>query len=627
MANLATLPLEIARRIASETTFESICSLSCASRRLRQACLDWTVFRDLLRRIHDDTSQYVSRSGSTELSAWRHWALAESKACGASGLESDFAVWGPQIIALNHPLHANIHLFAVFRRIGELSSRNAYAYAFCFAARALSYELSSDGDADAFYSCIEDAICGSDLPPSFARITDSRTTGLNILGSLWEEEWDWETGLRSWPPEDQGMHVKALKALGVLGVELKSAVHTGKLKPIDTTVNGPPDATNPMNVSIPIRILTSVIDIPFAEFMNLPVPFDRASADQLRRCHLSTMTTNEFIQDGTWTGIIYWPGAFQYLLPFELSTIPDDADADVLELKSDRVFSLSLNGYFRITLRKSSGVALISFEKSANDRFPLPWQGVLTPFGFIGSTTDARLQQGDFFFETAYRLSANEPQDRPPGHDGFDGTLWIAEIGIFISSSTTLGDPEQLSEGFSKWHDSPHIWTRYGNALVPCRTGPYTAAVSIKQTQVMRISNEFALSAVIVVGFGVVGLAVVAIPTLTITYIDCYKPAASEIMVITTVCKNTFEFGMTYYMNDWAVAEGFMPPVMLADGNDGGNNVDWHDCMLVLSQNVQALDERLQITSVLKDEQEKEMVVSDLNVLEWVGIWWSNTIT
>ena len=47
--------------------------------------------------------------------------------------------------------------------------------------------------------------------------------------------------------------------------------------------------------------------------------------------------------------------------------------------------------------------------------------------------------------------------------------------------------------------------------------------------------------AIVVVGFGLVGLQVVALPTITITYaIDYYKPVTGSIMVIATVCKNTF---------------------------------------------------------------------------------------
>jgi hypothetical protein len=58
---------------------------------------------------------------------------------------------------------------------------------------------------------------------------------------------------------------------------------------------------------------------------------------------------------------------------------------------------------------------------------------------------------------------------------------------------------------------------------------------------------------VLVVGYGFAGLQVVTIPTITITYaIDCYKPATGEIMVIATVCKNTFGVGYIpgYYSAD-----------------------------------------------------------------------------
>ncbi|CAM1508575.1 Fc.00g054230.m01.CDS01 [Cosmosporella sp. VM-42] len=78
------------------------------------------------------------------------------------------------------------------------------------------------------------------------------------------------------------------------------------------------------------------------------------------------------------------------------------------------------------------------------------------------------------------------------------------------------------------------------------------------------LQNKWPWPAVIIVGFGFVGVQVVAIPTISITYaIDCYRPISGEIMAIATVCKNTFGFGMTYFINDWAVSDGFIPPVML----------------------------------------------------------------
>ncbi|KAJ3466374.1 hypothetical protein MRS44_007032 [Fusarium solani] len=78
------------------------------------------------------------------------------------------------------------------------------------------------------------------------------------------------------------------------------------------------------------------------------------------------------------------------------------------------------------------------------------------------------------------------------------------------------------------------------------------------------LQDKWPWPAIIVIGFGFVGVQVVAIPTISITYaIDCYRPIAGEIMAIATVCKNTFGFGMTYFVNDWATADGFVPPVML----------------------------------------------------------------
>jgi hypothetical protein len=55
------------------------------------------------------------------------------------------------------------------------------------------------------------------------------------------------------------------------------------------------------------------------------------------------------------------------------------------------------------------------------------------------------------------------------------------------------------------------------------------------------LQDKWPWPAIIVIGFGFVGVQVVAIPTISITYaIDCYRPIAGEIMAIATVCKNTF---------------------------------------------------------------------------------------
>ena len=55
--------------------------------------------------------------------------------------------------------------------------------------------------------------------------------------------------------------------------------------------------------------------------------------------------------------------------------------------------------------------------------------------------------------------------------------------------------------------------------------------------------------AVIIFGFTCIGIQVVALPTCAIAYaVDCYKPISGEILVISTVVKNTFGFGMSFWV-------------------------------------------------------------------------------
>jgi hypothetical protein len=97
---------------------------------------------------------------------------------------------------------------------------------------------------------------------------------------------------------------------------------------------------------------------------------------------------------------------------------------------------------------------------------------------------------------------------------------------------------------------------------------PFIAAALIGLTVIgVGYQRHWRWEVIVIIGFTLVGVQVVAIPTIAITYaIDCYKPIAGQIMVIATVCKNTFGFGMTYYVNDWAAKSGFVSPLMLLMG-------------------------------------------------------------
>ncbi|KAJ5771820.1 hypothetical protein N7520_002349 [Penicillium odoratum] len=68
---------------------------------------------------------------------------------------------------------------------------------------------------------------------------------------------------------------------------------------------------------------------------------------------------------------------------------------------------------------------------------------------------------------------------------------------------------------------------------------------------------------VVIIGFGFTGVIVMAIPTIATTYaIDSYKNMAGEIMVLATVAKNTFGYGLTYFIIPWATEHGYLYPII-----------------------------------------------------------------
>ncbi|KAK9418415.1 putative Major facilitator superfamily domain-containing protein [Seiridium unicorne] len=71
-------------------------------------------------------------------------------------------------------------------------------------------------------------------------------------------------------------------------------------------------------------------------------------------------------------------------------------------------------------------------------------------------------------------------------------------------------------------------------------------------------------AAIVVAGYMLIGIQVVGIPAIAIAYaVDCYKALPGEIMIAATIMKNTFGFGMIFYINDWAARDGFLAPILM----------------------------------------------------------------
>jgi hypothetical protein len=292
------------------------------------------------------------------------------------------------------PLAETAYTLQLLNGIGSSPVSNARLYAFCFCVRALSFELPPSGAADNFYSsigskypvinCVTDWSC---------RALDASVLKLSTMGPLWNE--DRSLSSVEWPVERDQMHAIALKALGLLSVEVKSAAARQAL--VLPTLEIPEQ--NNRKKSSKFAIPRSGHDIPFGSFMELPTPCSADALADFNVCHLPAMATKSLVEEGGWSGVEFGSRTSPFqstqvtcIAPFKLLVTFDDASSDVMTMESSSL--LNAGAQFCISLKKSSGIALVTFQQDAFAE-PLHWQGILTPFGIVGTTT---LSPGDWFW-------------------------------------------------------------------------------------------------------------------------------------------------------------------------------------------------------------------------------------
>ncbi|KAF2099972.1 hypothetical protein NA57DRAFT_55904 [Rhizodiscina lignyota] len=367
------LPIELIRKIASYTaSYDSLQCLSRVNHYFRDACIDWTVVKEWFKNRRDATFQFAVESDATDFSTWKRYALAESKADKALCGSQDFPSWAPQILALHHPLAAKLPSFyAILKGMGRPPASEGRAYAFCFAASAISYPMPLNGDLNHFtkrlnsnrklsIELIYAAVLGRAHP------LDPNTTHLDemhpimaysgILNQPWAED----------DRERDVTHAAVLKALGLMVVQLRAKDFLGK-----------------RSLSLP----TSSFDFPFHAFMKLPTPFSGDCVARFNTCHLETMTSKEFLEDGEWTGVYIateelLESPFRPLQQFTFSDCSEYPVPGYVKLQSSEVYG---RREIQAMVRIDRGTAVIQLT-AGPDRIEYVWYGALTPFGFVGST-------------------------------------------------------------------------------------------------------------------------------------------------------------------------------------------------------------------------------------------------
>lgn len=133
-------------------------------------------------------------------------------------------------------------------------------------------------------------------------------------------------------------------------------------------------------------------------------------------------------------------------------------------------------------------------------------------------------------------------------------TGWALAVGALIGMAT--------AGPFSDWVSSRSTRKNNGVREAEMRLPaliPFVVILIVGSTiAITGFAKSWDWKPIVIVGFGFIGIEMVAIPTITITYaVDCYKPVAGEILTIGTIVKNTWSFGVTFYLNDWAAKDGY----------------------------------------------------------------------
>ncbi|KAH9907047.1 major facilitator superfamily domain-containing protein [Xylariomycetidae sp. FL2044] len=70
--------------------------------------------------------------------------------------------------------------------------------------------------------------------------------------------------------------------------------------------------------------------------------------------------------------------------------------------------------------------------------------------------------------------------------------------------------------------------------------------------------------AIVVIGYGSLGLQVAALPSIASTYaVDSYKPVTGSLFIAITVNKNVWGYGISKFLTPWAEKKGFRAPILV----------------------------------------------------------------
>lgn len=353
-----------------------------------RACDDWTVWRDVLRSNTHGLARLPSTHVATK-DGWKRYVIAVAKAARPAELQAteDLMLWLPHIAILGYPdlllprrlIHLSRFCDQAISRISNYSPSSsvlddwelAQTTSFVLSVASLSLLASQESPG------IPNGMTWPDRLEA-----DSSGVPRDHQGPLWVRE-----------------HAVANRVVGIFHILLRSAL-TLKVRVPGSTFVGifPPTSRS----------------IPFAELMELCVPFTSMNVTRFSGCHLSAMTEPGFITGGEWTGYLGTHSSstshfieiggrycdrddcipvgagepmhvsvegehFERTVRFE---VEGDCSGSQYKVQSNRFFSETMLHQIEMQVDRRTGqLKIASWARYAQERAIC--RGIVTPFGIV----------------------------------------------------------------------------------------------------------------------------------------------------------------------------------------------------------------------------------------------------
>ena len=181
--------------------------------------------------------------------------------------------------------------------------------------------------------------------------------------------------------------IQALMAVGIISILLRYDLQTPKWSSRLAAAS--------WNTPAQSMIVPTACDISCGKLMDLPLPFSPNAAKDFTDCHLSKMTSRQFLEDGEWTGFCSNVIGYETFDPpmhgirFVGSQILNSSD--LLSLHASGVDSVGQFDLDGMIAQKSGRIWLEMRYKGRHGWF---WCCVMTPFGIVGTWGEGSFTHG-----------------------------------------------------------------------------------------------------------------------------------------------------------------------------------------------------------------------------------------